>query len=103
MRLNIYDLFTVGVVRPDGGWSKGRPLAFIEESDRCIPVPGLLIPNGLDDVQLARFVADRFAAFARPGRRIAVVEDARDRPVRKYNRAPGRQGVARPALAGVQH
>jgi hypothetical protein len=37
MRLSIYDLFTVGVVRPSGGWSKGRPIAFIEEGDKGTP------------------------------------------------------------------
>jgi hypothetical protein len=103
MRLNIYDLFTVGVVRPNGGWSKGRPIAFIEESDRCVPMFDLVIPNDLDDKALARFVAGRFAEFARPGKRTAVVDDARERQARKYSEAPDRQGVARPAYAGVQH
>jgi hypothetical protein len=104
MRLNIYDLFTVGVVRPHGGWSKGRPIAFLEEGDKCVPLFDLLIPNDLDDTGLARFVADRFAAFARPGKRITVLDDARDGQVRrKYNGALGRQGVAFPAFAGVQH
>jgi len=103
MRLNIYDLFTVGMVRPDGGWSKGRPIAFIEESDRCVPVHDLLIPNDLDDTEIARFVAGRFAAFARPGKRIAVVDDARHRQAGRDNETADRQGVARPALAGVQH
>jgi hypothetical protein len=48
MRLDIYGLFTVGVVRPEGGWSKGRPIAFIEESDRSVPLFDLVIPNDLD-------------------------------------------------------
>jgi hypothetical protein len=103
MRLNIYDLFTVGVVRPDGGSSKGRPIAFIEESDKCVPLPNLLLPNDIDDAQLAGFVADRFAAFARPGKRIAVLHDTRDHGARRYIEALGRRGVASPAFAGMQH
>ena len=103
MRLNVYDLFTVKVVRPDGGWSKGRPIAFIEEGDKCVPVLDLLLPNDLNDAALAGFVADRFAAFARSGKSIVLVDDARDLQVRNYNAAPNRQGVAHPAFAGVQH
>jgi hypothetical protein len=80
MRLRIYDLFTVGVVRPHGGWSKGRPMAVIEEDDRSVPLLDLVIPNDLDDAGLARFVGDRFAAFARPNKRIVVLDDARDLP-----------------------
>jgi hypothetical protein len=103
MRLNIYDLFTVGVVHPEGGWSKGRPIAFIEESDRSVPLFDLVIPNDLDDAGVGRFVADRFAAFARPGERITVVDDSHYRQARRYSGMPGIRGVARPALAGVQH
>jgi hypothetical protein len=103
MRLSIYDLFTVGVVRPSGGWSKGRPIVFIEESDKCVPLFDLLIPNDLDDEGLARFVREKFAAFARPGKRIVVLDDARDRDVTSLDRTVRRRGAARPALAGVQH
>jgi hypothetical protein len=102
MRLNICDLFVVGIARPNGGWSKRRPIAFIEENDRCVPLPDLLLPNDLDDAALARFVADRFAVFARPGGRVAVMDDARDGRAGKYSAAANRQGVAHPALAGVQ-
>src|SRR5262245_50921538 len=101
MQLNVYDLFTVRVVRPDGGWSKGRPIAFIEESDKCVPVLDLLLPNDLDDTGLARFVADKFTAFARPGKRIVLVGDARDLQARNYTAVPNRRGAARPAFAGV--
>ena len=38
MRLNIYDQFIVGVARPSGGWSKGRPIAYIEEEEKCVPL-----------------------------------------------------------------
>jgi hypothetical protein len=103
MRLSIYDLFTVGVVRPSGGWSKGRPIAFIEESDKCVPMFNLLIPNDLDDEELARFVSNRFAAFARPGKRIVVLDDVGDRNVTSLDRVARRRGAARPALAGLQH
>jgi hypothetical protein len=103
MRLSIYDLFTVGVVRPDGGWSKGRPIAFIEESDKCVPMFDLLIPNDLDDEELARFVSNRFAAFARPGKRIVILDHVRDREVASLDRAVRHRGAARPALAGLQH
>jgi len=91
------------VVRPDGGWSKGRPIAFIEESDRYVPMLDLLLPNDLDDAGLVRFVADRFTSFARPGRRIVLADDAPDLQMRNCNAAPNRQGVAHPAFAGVQH
>jgi hypothetical protein len=101
MRLNIFDLFTVGVVRPGGGWSKGRPIAFIEERERCVPVLDLLLPNDLDDAALARFVANRFAAFARPGKRIVILDE--DSRVRRHSGALNRWGVAHPAFAGVQH
>jgi hypothetical protein len=108
VRLSIYDLFTVGVVRPDGGWSKGRPIAFIEEDDRCVPLFDLVIPNDLDDEELARYVSDKFAAFARPGARIAILDDAdqgRRMEIRQrvaYPAVPQR-GAAHPAFAGVQH
>jgi hypothetical protein len=103
MRLSIYDLFTVGVVRPSGGWSKGRPIVFIEESDKCVPLFDLLIPNDLDDEELARFVSNRFAAFARPGKRIVVLDYVRDRDVPGLGRAVRRRDAARPAFAGLQH
>jgi len=46
MRLDIYGQFVVNVVSPSGGWSKGRPIAVIEEREasRCAD---LLIPNDL--------------------------------------------------------
>ncbi len=69
MRLDIYGEFVVGVVRPNGGLSKGRPIAYIEERDRCCPAD-LLIPDELDGHALEEFVASRFSAFARPGREI---------------------------------
>jgi hypothetical protein len=101
MRLSVYDQFVVGVVRPTGGWSKGRPIAFIEEGDRCVPLFDLLIPNDLDDEGLARFVSSRFVAFARPGKHIVELEDGRT--VSSHDRIPARRGAAHPAGAGVQH
>jgi hypothetical protein len=79
MRLSIYDLFTVGVARPDGGWSKGRPIAFLEEDDKCVPLFDLLIPNDLDDDELAWFVSDKFAEFACPGKRVVQLDDVANR------------------------
>jgi hypothetical protein len=70
MRLSIYDQFIVGVVRPDGGWSKGRPIAYIEDDEKCVPLFDLLIPNDLDDEELARYVSGKFSAFAQPSKRI---------------------------------
>ena len=69
MRLSICDQFIVGVVRPSGGWSKGRPIAYVEEGDKCVPLFDLLIPNDLDDEGVARYVGDRFRAFAQ-GKRV---------------------------------
>jgi hypothetical protein len=76
MRLNIYGLFTLGVARPQGGWSKGRPIAYIEEGDKCVPLFDVLLPNSLNDEQIAGFVSNRYSAFARPGKRIALLTDA---------------------------
>ena len=74
MRLSIYDEFIVGVVRPDGGWSKGRPIAYIEEDDKCVPVFDLLIPSDFNNEEIARYVGDRFCAFAQAGRCIGTLE-----------------------------
>jgi len=30
MRLDIYGQFVISVITPSGGWSKGRPIAFVE-------------------------------------------------------------------------
>ena len=69
MHLDIYGQFVVSVVKPNGGWSKGRPIAFVEERDRLDPID-LLIPNGLSDHALEQYVADRFTSFATPGMKI---------------------------------
>lgn len=74
MRLNIYDLFTVGVVRPYGGWSKGRPIAFIEDGDKWHPVD-LLIPNHLSDRALETFIAHKFSGFLVAGRPIRRIDE----------------------------
>ena len=69
MRLDICGQFVVNVVRPNGGWSKGRPIAFIEEQDKSCPVE-LLIPNDLSDGELEKFVAAKFSPFAKAGKAI---------------------------------
>jgi hypothetical protein len=72
MRLDIDGRFIVGIARSNGGWSKGRPIAYLEEGDQCRPID-LLIPNDLDDAGIERFVSDKYAAFAHPQRRIRRV------------------------------
>jgi len=74
MRFDICGQFVVSVVQPGGGWSKGRPIAFIEAPDRWFPAD-LLIPSDLSEGALERYVADRFSAFARPGRRIRRLDE----------------------------
>jgi hypothetical protein len=56
MRLDIYGQFVVSVVTPNGGSSKGRPIAVIEDREACHPVD-LLIPNDLTTDQLQWYVA----------------------------------------------
>ena len=75
MRLDIYGLFVVTVVRPAGGWSKGRPIAVIEDGDSGCPAD-LLIPNDLTEGELQRYVAEKFSAFAKPGREIRRLDAA---------------------------
>jgi hypothetical protein len=69
LAVGIYGLFVVTVVVPRGGRSKGRALAFIEEGDSRRACD-LLIPNGLSSSELERYVVQRYAAFARPGREV---------------------------------
>ena len=66
MRLDICGQFVVSVVTPKGGWSKGRPIALIEEGDKWLPAD-LLIPNSLSERALESYVADKFSTFIRPG------------------------------------
>jgi hypothetical protein len=76
MRLDIYGQFVVSVVRPNGGSSKGRLIAFVEEPDMCRPAD-LLIPNDLGESALEKYVADKFCAFAQPGRTIRRLDPVR--------------------------
>jgi len=69
MRLDISGQFVVNVVTPDGGWSKGRPIAFIEEGETWHAVD-LLIPNDLSEWALETFIADKFSGFLVGGRPI---------------------------------
>jgi len=62
MRFDISGQFVVNVVTPKGGWSKGRPIALIEEADRW-SIADLLLPNDLSDAALESFIADRFSSF----------------------------------------
>jgi hypothetical protein len=103
MRLSIYDQFVVGVVRPNGGWSKGRPIAYIEDEAKCVPLFDFLIPNDLDDEGLARYVSAKFAAFARPGKRELALENTTICEFERQNPTVRRRGVAHlDALVGAQ-
>lgn len=69
MRLDIYGLFVVSVVRPIGGSSKGRPIAVIEEHDKSCPVD-LLVPSDLSEAAIETYVAEKFSGFAHDGKQI---------------------------------
>jgi hypothetical protein len=77
MRLDIYGQFVVSVITPKGGWSKGRPLAVIEDREACHPID-MLIPNNLTEDQLQRYLANRFSTFAKPGSKIRRLDAADD-------------------------
>ena len=81
MRLDIYGQFVVRVVAPRGGRAKGRPIALIEEPDRW-RFTDLLIPNGLGETGLERYVAEMFKAFARPQRTVRRLDAVLPRPTR---------------------
>jgi hypothetical protein len=76
MRLEISGLFVVKVVRPNGGWSKGRPIAFVEDGDKW-RLADLLIPNGLSDPALEAFIAGKFSQFAVAGKPIRRLDEPR--------------------------
>lgn len=103
MRLNIYDQFIVGVVRPNGGWSKGRPIAYIEEEDKCLPLFDLLIPNDLNDKEIVQYVGDRFRAFAQAGKRVSPLTRVPTHAFRKLEPTTKEWGVAHQhAIAGAR-
>ena len=104
MRLNIGDQFIVGVARPSGGWSKGRPIAYIEEDDKCVPLFDLLIPNDLDDEGVASYVSDKFRAFAEATRRATPLARTSIPALERRDRTTKQRGVAHlHATAGAQH
>ena len=74
MRLDISGQFVVNVVTPNGGWSKGRPIAFIENGDTWHTVD-LLIPNDLSDAMLESFIAHKFSGFAVAGKPIRRLDE----------------------------
>jgi len=69
MRFDISGQFVVNVVTPRGGWSKGRPIALIEDGDKW-QIVDLLIPNGLSEQALETFIAHKFSSFNVAGRPI---------------------------------
>jgi len=80
MRLDISGQFVVNVVTPEGGWSKGRPIALIEAGDKW-SIADLLIPNGLSDCALETFVAAKFSSFVVAGKPIRRLDIASLRAV----------------------
>jgi hypothetical protein len=74
MRFDISGQFVVNVVTPNGGTSKGRPIALIEEGDRW-SIADLLIPNGLTERALETFLADKFAGFVLPARPVRRLDN----------------------------
>ena len=85
MRLDISGQFVVNVVTPNGGWSKGRPIALIEDGDKW-RVVDLLIPNDLSDSALQTYIAHKFSGFVVPGKPIQRL----DRPTADASRSGGR-------------
>ena len=79
MRLDIYGQFVVNIITPKGGWSKGRPVAVIEDQEACYPID-LLIPNDLSEDQLQRYVTNRFSTFAKPGSEVRRLDAASRSP-----------------------
>ena len=75
MRLDIYGQFVISVITPNGGWSKGRPLAFIEDGMGRYPAD-LLIPSDLTSNELELYVAGKYTSFAQPGRKIRRLDPA---------------------------
>jgi hypothetical protein len=71
MRLDISGLFVVNVVMPNGGRSKGRAIALIEDGNKW-KVADLLVPNGLTDRELEIYIADKFSSFVLPGKPIRL-------------------------------
>ena len=67
VRLDISGQFVVNAVTPEGGWSKGRPLALIEAGDTW-SIADLLIPNGLSDRALETSVGAKFSSFVVAGK-----------------------------------
>jgi hypothetical protein len=102
MRLNIYEQFIGGVVQPSGGWSKSRPIAHIEEDDKCVPLFNLLIPNDIDDGEIARYVGEKFRAFAQPRIRVTPLTSLTHAPERRERTTQQRGTAGSPVFESVQ-
>jgi len=85
MRLDISGQFVVNVVTPNGGWSKGRPIALIEDEEKW-QVADLLIPNDLSDSALQTYIAHKFSGFVVPGKPIRRLDKATASGVRSGGR-----------------
>jgi hypothetical protein len=75
MRLDILGQFVISVITPSGGWSKGRPIAFIEDGNGRYPAHRL-IRNDLTSNELELYVAGKYASFAQSGRKIRRLDPA---------------------------
>lgn len=93
MRMDISGQFVVNVVTPNGGWSKGRPIAFIEDADKW-QVVDLLIPNDLSDRALEDFITHKFSGFAAAGKPIRRLDEATDHALPSCRRGHRVYGAA---------
>ena len=88
MRLDISGQFVVNVVTPNGGWSKGRPIAFIEDGNTW-RIVDLLIPNDLSDGMLEAFIAHKFSGFIVAGKPIRRLDETSVNALRgRVHRSP---------------
>ena len=88
MRLDISGQFVVNVVTPTGGWSKGRPIAFIEDGNTW-RIVDLLIPNDLSDGMLEAFIAHKFSGFIVAGKPIRRLDETSVNALRgRVHRSP---------------
>ena len=95
MRFDISGQFVVNVVTPNGGPSKGRPIALIEDGDRW-SVTDLLIPNGLTERALEVFLADKFSGFVLPSRPIRRLDNIGFSQGPGDGKSPGAEDCQRP-------
>jgi hypothetical protein len=69
MKFNIYNRFTVEIIRRDEGW-----IAFRIGEGLKVPCDNLMIPSDLEASQLITFLDDIFHELSRPGASIEVLK-----------------------------